>query len=183
MNSIKTQRLILWGIHYIWWGGDSIGRSNYIYVYFYMMVHFTQYTPWVCFVLVDLLYIFPVREWFCHSTIIISVFVLIYLRLLYLCLHWYVCVFCKIYSLVSPHLGNFVLYISCECVIIIPRYCKFLFELICLCILYQCLQWYVYVSYTIYSFVGIHIVKPVLYISWLLFHCLYPRRPEFTIVH
>ena len=94
------------------------------------------------------IYIYSVHEWFYHSAIIISVFLLVGLFLIYLCMHWYVCVFFKIYSLIPINIRNLVLYLSCDWVILPPCCCYIFLKLMCLCILWKCSQRYVCVLYT-----------------------------------
>ena len=73
---------------------------------------------------------------------------LVGLFLIYLCMHWYVCVFFKIYSLIPINIRNLVLYLSCDWVILPPCCCYIFLKLMCLCILWKCSQRYVCVLYT-----------------------------------
>ena len=61
----------------------------------------------------DFFYIYPVHRLLYHCIIVISLFLLICLCILHLCLQKYVCVLNMIYSLIVLHLGNFFIYISC----------------------------------------------------------------------
>ena len=90
--------------HYIC---DCIDRClPNIPVFHWYVCIFLQYTHWLHFILGVLCYNSPMRSLFYHYVIIISVFILICLWMLYLCLMWYVDVIYKIYSLVGLHLSR-----------------------------------------------------------------------------
>ena len=103
------------------------------------------------------IYIYPVNRWLWHYRFIISAYVLIFMWILYLCLHWHVFHLiqstCWLYLLlrivfyISPVHGLFY-----HCVVV-----KYEFLLIRLCISYQFLLQYVCLPYTNYYFVWIHI--------------------------
>ena len=96
---------------------------------------------------------------------------------LYLCLYWYICTYyifllidMFVYFVQSTHWLHLILGILFYIYPVIRLFYQwifvtFLFEFICLCILYQCLQQYVCILYTIYSLVGLHIGNLVLYTS------------------
>ena len=142
----------------------------------------TKYTPWIFFVLGIFLYIFPVHERFWHCAIIVSVFVFICLCLLQMCLHWFVCVFFTVCSLVALHLGNFVLCLSCEQYILPPRCC-----FICLWIhmFVHIIQFFTGgFSYFIQYNTWLEYILGVLLCIFpdFLLHCFHPCLPALTIV-
>ena len=99
---------------------------------------------------------------------------LIYLYIVYLCMYWHVCVFNTIHLLVVLHpvlffyvfpvYGLFYLYIVIT----------FLFVFISLLMLYLCLLKYVFVLYTLYSLVVLHIGNICIHISYKLFFMTLP---------
>ena len=148
-----------------------------------MFVYFTQYNLWVYFFLVGLLHIFPLHEWFFNCTIIIAVFILICLWIVYLCLHWNVCVFHTIYSLVVLHSDNLVLYLSCVWVIL-P---------LCCCYIHVCINMFMYIisMIKVKCLRTLHNLLLCYYLYWgslscmfnyLFCHCWHTNWPEFIIV-
>ena len=89
-------------------------------IYMLVLIHFSFYTIHSLGIhfLEKFLYIFPVYELFFHWYTIIYDLLLILLYTVYLCLNLYVCVFYTIYSLVVLNIGNFVLYLPYEQVVI-----------------------------------------------------------------
>ena len=143
--------------------GFTIVIGDCIYVHFYTLSHYVKYNTWVFF-LGSLLYIFPVYEWFCHYTFILSSYVLIFMWIIYLFLHWNVFYFVQythwlyfiliiLFCISSVH-WLFYQYIDVKTSLV----------LFCLCILYQFLLQYVCVFYRIYWLVGIQIGNLVVYI-------------------
>ena len=92
VTSIKSQWLIIWGMHYWYQGGCDIGNDNYTYVIYDKFAHFTLRYPHICLVWGILLYIFPMQDLFCQWILIISMFVLIKFCTIQRCMYWYSCV-------------------------------------------------------------------------------------------
>ena len=114
------------------------------------------------------IYIVPVNELFCHHNRNISVFVLISLCLLYTGMHWYVCIFGTIYSWLHLILRILCYFSPVSWLFYKHVVVTVVFELISLCLLYQCLQKYVWLLYIIYSLAGIQIGMLDVYIYWFI---------------
>ena len=123
------------------------------------------------------IYIYPVHEWFWHCKIIISVFVL-----LYMCMHWYVCVCFSVYSFVALFLDNFVMYLYSARVVLPLRH-----PCICVCInifMNNISEFAEICMFTLYNII----------LGWnpswetgcifsdLLCHCCNPQWPAFIVV-
>ena len=158
-------------------------------------VNFKKWFSQVWLVLGILLYIFLVKDLFCHCT------------WLYMSLYWYVCAYyngvciymffhlitvsvllylCMLYNIIFGYTLSwyFFLYppvhgLFRHCVIVTS-----VFVLICLCILYLWLLIYVCVLRTIWYLVALHLGNLVMHIHFILFVMpfFHPRWPTFTKV-